>query len=500
MATANGGSVQTLQKHIEDMRSLVMCKICLKPFYEPYILSCGHTYCYGCLNNWFNGSAERRRNNKNCPDCRTVVKVQPAPNYLLRDMTHMFIGRIELLPEDESVEEHNRDKDEEASVLIKDRMGPGLFRGIFKNGAHRSLMPYGPIRDHEDGVMRCPECHWEIEDGICMGCGLGLNADSDISLSDSIGDEISISDDSDSSEDESAVEDLPVPQPMQQFYGVASDSEDDEEDTHYDGSQDLDNYDVHDDFVDDENEIDADDMDAIDGIVGYAEYPSEPGTPHSDGTSYTVQNDDEHEAWVQQQFNDMFDQAPGVEFGSDVDEQQEEGDEPAEEEEEDDDDEIIRPASRSRRPAPPTGPVPTYRRRPVVISDDEEDAEEGQTFYPSATVAAPLPISEHEDSSDESEEEADDSEAESSGSSSDNDSDASTDTVIPPQSNRLRRQRLEAHRARRPAPNNRPVIDLVTSPIPRRQQQPQRQQQHSRSRPAAVDVVRNARRNRVSVH
>jgi len=475
-AAAESGSIQTLQKHIEDMRSLVMCKICLKPFYEPYILACGHTYCYSCLNNWFNGNAERRKTNKNCPDCRTVVKVQPAPNYLLRDLTHMFIGRIELLPEDETVEEHNRDKDEEASLLTRDRNGQGLFGGLFKNAAPRHIMPYAPILDYEDGVIRCPRCAWEIEDGICTGCGCELSGESDVSLSDSIDDDISGESDSG---DESAVSDVRIAHPLQQFYGVESDSDDNEDDAQFRSSQDPDAYDAHDDFIDDDNEVDADDMDGVDGYDGY---PGEPGTPYSDGTSYTAENDDEHPAWAnQQQLVNMFGTAADVGFDSDVDE-----------EEEDEEEEDVLPAERSRRRGFRTDPVPSQRRRQIVVSDDEDEPE-AEEHWTSPQAHAPLPISESEASGDESEENGDASE---SGSSSlgpeadpeDHSSD-SDDTIIPPRSRRDRSQRLEAHRARRPALHDRVSIDLVTPPHPQR---------HDRR--GAGGVVRHARRNRVSVH
>jgi hypothetical protein len=73
--------LSTFQKHIEDMRNLVLCKVCIKPLYEPYNLGCGHTYCYTCLANWFGGANKRKR--KTCPDCRAQVTAQPAPNYLV---------------------------------------------------------------------------------------------------------------------------------------------------------------------------------------------------------------------------------------------------------------------------------------------------------------------------------------------------------------------------------------------------------------------------------
>ncbi|KIW51218.1 hypothetical protein PV05_09960 [Exophiala xenobiotica] len=164
--------LSTFQKHIEDMRSLSLCKICIKPFYEPFILGCGHTYCYSCLASWF-GGAQTRKKNKNCPDCRAEVTIQPSPNFLLRDLVHMFIGRAELLPEDETVHEHQQAREDEAVLLAADRAGPGLFKGVFKrpHPAHVFFPWARGILDHEDNVMRCPECHWELEDGQCLQCG-----------------------------------------------------------------------------------------------------------------------------------------------------------------------------------------------------------------------------------------------------------------------------------------------------------------------------------------
>ena len=87
MAADNQGQplLQTLEKHIEDMRNLVMCKICIKPLYEPFILSCGHTYCYSCLTSWFTGGDgdRRRKQNMKCPDCRAAVELEPSPNYVV---------------------------------------------------------------------------------------------------------------------------------------------------------------------------------------------------------------------------------------------------------------------------------------------------------------------------------------------------------------------------------------------------------------------------------
>ena len=177
MATDDLALLGTFQKHIEDMRALVQCKVCLKPFYEPFTLSCGHTYCYSCLSSWLGGGHNRSRS-KNCPDCRAEIRVEPCPNYTLRDLVHMFLNRAELIPEEESIEEHELGKAEEARVLAADRSGRGLFQGIFA----RPRVPFGnrpphlpiaehPIWDEEDHIERCPSCTHELEDGLCNHCG-----------------------------------------------------------------------------------------------------------------------------------------------------------------------------------------------------------------------------------------------------------------------------------------------------------------------------------------
>ena len=85
----------------------------------------------------------------------------------------MFISRVQLLPEDETTAEHAEAKRIEAQLIETDRTmitngEPGLFKGAFC----KSRPQYnGPIRDQEDGVLRCPRCTWEMENGECGQCG-----------------------------------------------------------------------------------------------------------------------------------------------------------------------------------------------------------------------------------------------------------------------------------------------------------------------------------------
>lgn len=93
----------------------------------------------------------------------------------------MFVSRIELLPEDETTNEHDDAKRAEALQIDTDKGpgGEGLFKGAFHNkplqNGHRA------IRDDEDGVDRCPVCTWELEEGECMHCGYNESDDEDYS-------------------------------------------------------------------------------------------------------------------------------------------------------------------------------------------------------------------------------------------------------------------------------------------------------------------------------
>lgn len=73
------GLIQTLETSLDDIRTLITCRVCVRPLFEPYTIECGHTFCYGCLVRWF----ERDRAKKSCPDCRADVLRPPAPAYLV---------------------------------------------------------------------------------------------------------------------------------------------------------------------------------------------------------------------------------------------------------------------------------------------------------------------------------------------------------------------------------------------------------------------------------
>lgn len=192
----HGQALQTLHTDLDAMRSLVTCQICHRLLYEPYALSCGHTYCYSCLSQWLGGGRK-----KTCPDCRTVITQQPTPSYLVRELVLIFVGRSALLPDGETAEEHNAMAKEEAEIVAKDKANTdartgGLFKGSFKKGLYPTY-PLMAIRDPGDAVDRCPQCHWEVEDGYCNQCGVPVGDEDDLGFSDFDGESISTDDELD---------------------------------------------------------------------------------------------------------------------------------------------------------------------------------------------------------------------------------------------------------------------------------------------------------------
>lgn len=102
-------------------------------------------------------------------------------------MVEIFIKRKELMPSDETVEQHTKRRADEIAEVERDKSKPaGLFKGTFAN-------PLGELyRDDTDGgVIRCRNCNNEHEGGpACQYCGTELDdegynfSDDDVDLYD----------------------------------------------------------------------------------------------------------------------------------------------------------------------------------------------------------------------------------------------------------------------------------------------------------------------------
>ncbi|KAL2064753.1 hypothetical protein VTL71DRAFT_3891 [Oculimacula yallundae] len=158
----------SFKKDLTEIRTLVTCTICDQLLYEPYTLGCGHTYCYSCMCSWF--TTNRRK--KTCPECRARVTIIPAPNFLIKQMVEqVFTKRQELMPADETIQQHVTRRAEEIATVETDRNGlEGLFKGLFKTRQARLM-----VDEADGGIVRCPGCGHEHTGGPeCIYCGLGI--------------------------------------------------------------------------------------------------------------------------------------------------------------------------------------------------------------------------------------------------------------------------------------------------------------------------------------
>ncbi|ORY74866.1 hypothetical protein BCR37DRAFT_384309 [Protomyces lactucae-debilis] len=151
--------LQALEDDFTKLRKQLNCHICTELMFEPMVLTeCGHTFCYGCSYDWL-------KTHKTCPTCRAKVRTKPTPIYLIRELVDVFVNRIELQsPLDEGAVLRQHQEEQRLVVAShRDDSYPGLFPDIPKHG--------GRLVDHEDRVMRCINCHWEIDGTVCAGCG-----------------------------------------------------------------------------------------------------------------------------------------------------------------------------------------------------------------------------------------------------------------------------------------------------------------------------------------
>jgi hypothetical protein len=89
-------------------------------------------------------------------------------------MVEIFIARVELMPADESEDQHQKRRKEENDIVEADKINDNLFKGCFSNIRHQANIRY----DEEDRVHVCTNCGHEYEGGQeCTSCGMDFEGD-----------------------------------------------------------------------------------------------------------------------------------------------------------------------------------------------------------------------------------------------------------------------------------------------------------------------------------
>jgi hypothetical protein len=123
----------------------------------PCTTECGHSFCYDCLNSWF-------ENKLNCPNCRHEIEHKPVLNIQLKDVSKNITDLlIDTIADVEEKEKMLKQRQESLLIYEFDIKHDHLFGDLFKSAL--------TLIDNSDGVPRCGNCHWEAHGSVCLHCG-----------------------------------------------------------------------------------------------------------------------------------------------------------------------------------------------------------------------------------------------------------------------------------------------------------------------------------------
>ncbi|CAI9611004.1 unnamed protein product, partial [Staurois parvus] len=72
--------------HLYKLEEDITCSICFEELSDPVSITCGHTFCRGCITKYWNSP---KLQEYRCPECRKVCpKDQLIPNYRLKNMVN----------------------------------------------------------------------------------------------------------------------------------------------------------------------------------------------------------------------------------------------------------------------------------------------------------------------------------------------------------------------------------------------------------------------------
>ncbi|XP_041426889.1 E3 ubiquitin-protein ligase TRIM7-like [Xenopus laevis] len=75
-----------------DLRAELSCSICLSIYTDPVSLSCGHNFCWDCIERTWDTQVETFLENPSCPECRKRFSRRPelTTDWKLRDLVERF--------------------------------------------------------------------------------------------------------------------------------------------------------------------------------------------------------------------------------------------------------------------------------------------------------------------------------------------------------------------------------------------------------------------------
>lgn len=156
------------RKALSKVCESLVCSICQEYMYVPMMIQCGHNFCYGCLSIWFDSNHGEQLS---CPHCRGIVNHKPCLNSALQQWLHVLIDVVK-----SEKEERNgkgalpgilQAKQQFEDQYRQDVKNDELFKCVFQSTAT------GLQDEDDEGILRCSNCHWEledVEDGACPHC------------------------------------------------------------------------------------------------------------------------------------------------------------------------------------------------------------------------------------------------------------------------------------------------------------------------------------------
>ncbi|RLV93776.1 RING finger protein PSH1 [Spathaspora sp. JA1] len=140
---------------LDKITNIIECAICSEIMIIPVTAECGHSFCYGCIYQWFGTKL-------NCPTCRKVIDHKPILNIQLKEISK---GMVDLLIDTDSKDKLHLIgiRDESIKSFENDKSCKQIFGNLFKGAVM--------LIDNSDGVPRCGNCHWEAHGNVCNHCG-----------------------------------------------------------------------------------------------------------------------------------------------------------------------------------------------------------------------------------------------------------------------------------------------------------------------------------------